>query len=272
MTIRLHISLLVLVSFACGKPARPALPGLVTITTRNFAFEAPDTLRSGPTTIRMVNAGPSRHHVQLYRLPEGRSIAEALAALPSSEPLPSWFVPVGGPEGAHDLTRESVVTLNLDPGLYLLACRFATSGVLHFAKGMVRPLVVVRNERPDTIDLPEPDVTVTLYDYGFEVSGPIRAGRRLIRVVNQGPHEHQLSLARLADGKGLADVIADYATEADDHVYDVLGGTAGLAPGTSNIVEFDLASGPHVLLCVVPDPKTGRDHVQYGMLKEVIVE
>jgi len=220
----------------------------------------------------MVNAAPSQHHVQLFRLLEGRSITEALEALPTSKALPSWIVPVGGPEGAHDLTRESVVTLNLDPGLYLLACRFTTSDVPHFAMGMVRPLVVVRNERPDTIELPEPDVTVTLYDYGFEVSGPIHAGRRVIRVVNQGPHEHQLSLARFADGKGLADVIADYETEADEHVYDVLGGTAGLAPGASNIVELDLASGSHVLLCVVTDPDTGREHVQYGMVKEVIVE
>jgi hypothetical protein len=84
MTIRrLHAPRLVLVLLACGKdPApRPTTPTLVTITTRNFAFEAPDTLRSGPTTIRMVNAAPSQHHVQLFRLLEGRSITEALDAL-----------------------------------------------------------------------------------------------------------------------------------------------------------------------------------------------
>jgi hypothetical protein len=179
---------------------------------------------------------------------------------------------VGGPEGAHDLTRASVVTLDLEPGLYLIACRFTTSGVPHFAMGMVRPLVVVPNERPGTIHPPELDVTMVLYDYGFEVSGPIRAGRRLIRVVNRGPHEHQLSLARFVEGKGLTDLMADYETEADEHVYDVLGGTAGLAPGASNIVEFELASGAYVLLCVVTDPKSGREHVQYGMVKEVMVE
>src|ERR1051325_7992644 len=46
------------------------------IHTKDFAFEAPDTITAGLTTFHLVNDGPNLHHVQLVRLDSAKTAAD----------------------------------------------------------------------------------------------------------------------------------------------------------------------------------------------------
>ena len=64
---------------------------------RDHTFEAPDTISSGPMTIRLVNEGPDLHHVWLVRLESGRTVGD-LVSLPvrGEKAMPDWAVDIGG--------------------------------------------------------------------------------------------------------------------------------------------------------------------------------
>lgn len=62
---------------------RATTPNVVTETARDFAFELPDTIPAGLTTIRLVNQGPDLHHAQLVRFEEGKTLQDYQAAMRS---------------------------------------------------------------------------------------------------------------------------------------------------------------------------------------------
>lgn len=48
--------------------AAPIAPAVVTVTAKDYSYEAPDTITAGMTTLRLVNQGKELHHIQLVRL------------------------------------------------------------------------------------------------------------------------------------------------------------------------------------------------------------
>ena len=56
--------------------AAPRQPAVVTFVTREYAFDAPDTIEAGATTIKLVNKGSEMHHVWLVRLDGGHTVAD----------------------------------------------------------------------------------------------------------------------------------------------------------------------------------------------------
>jgi hypothetical protein len=54
---------------------------VVEVRTREFAFVLPDTLAAGLTTFRLRNEGRQPHHLMLYRLEPGKSLADVSRAL-----------------------------------------------------------------------------------------------------------------------------------------------------------------------------------------------
>ena len=75
---------------AAEPPSQPAIePPVVTFVATDFAFEGPDTIAPGFTTIRMENRGPQEHHLILARLDEGKTIDSLMAffqATPNADP------------------------------------------------------------------------------------------------------------------------------------------------------------------------------------------
>src|SRR2546430_12665527 len=65
-------------------------------------------------------------------------------------------------------------------------------GVPHVMKGMMHPLTVTGGATPAT---PEPasDVTIKLTEYDFQLSRPLTAGKRVVRVENAGRSEEHTS-------------------------------------------------------------------------------
>ena len=251
-----------------GDAPGPAVVPVVTVRTHNYRFDAPDTVPAGWTWVRMVNETETLHHVQVYRLPGSRSAAEVVAALPDQEPMPTWLEPMGGPEGADDPHVPIQVAVLLEPGEYMLACRFETDGVMHLKKGMVHPLTVLASAgdtaRARWSELPD---TIWLQDFSFALTEPIEAGTHDFVVVNRGPHEHHVAVARLRPGMGLREILASYSDPDVPDAYDVVGGTAGIGAGLMNVARVHLEPGRYVLVCFVVDPATGRDHVQLSMVR-----
>src|ERR1700729_1999573 len=98
---RRHLSLAFMMTVAMlsagGSTGRHVPPRVrvVTITAREFAFDAPDTISAGPTTIRLFFRGRQEHFVQFVKLPGGNTSEDFLRALVAHEATP-WAMSVGG--------------------------------------------------------------------------------------------------------------------------------------------------------------------------------
>ena len=260
-----------LVSGGCARATEdPVTVSALHIVARDFAYQAPDTIPTGPIRLTFHNEGPSYHHVQIVHLTQEISYADVADSLPSTGVLPAWMVPVGGAEGADSIARDVTLELNLPPGRYLLLCRIITPAKqLHYRLGMFRPLVVIARGARDEVPSIAAETIVRLRDHAVDGPDSVRAGLRRFRVVNDGPTEHHVAIARLADGRTLNDVIN--AKPGPTPVFDVLGGTAGLATGQENVLEVRLRPGRYVYLCFVPDAASGREHYQMGMVRALTV-
>lgn len=252
-----------------GRPApTPAIPSVTVIAT-DYALQLPDTLRSGATRFRLVNQGKEFHHLWIARLEQGKTAADLLAALEAKGPLPGWVHEVGGPN-APAPGGEANATVALAPGSYVVACLIPGSDqVPHVMKGMMRPLTVLPATAPAAT--PRGDVTMTLHDYSFTLSGTLAAGRRTIEVRNGGPQPHEIELIQLAPGKTAADMLAWLRQSEGPPPGLPLGGVSPLARGSTAWFEADLVPGRYALICFVPDAKDGKAHFEHGMVQEIEV-
>jgi len=84
---------------------RTAKANVVTVTTVDYAFQAPDTIAAGRTTLRLVNNGKDFHHIWLIKLEGGHTLPELVEATKTQGPLPKWAVDVGGPNSPMPAAR-----------------------------------------------------------------------------------------------------------------------------------------------------------------------
>lgn len=245
-------------------------PHVVTITATDYAFQAPDTVESGATTLRLVNKGKELHHVFLIRLEQGKRLADVGAAMQSDGPMPAWAVPAGGPN-APAPGGESAATVELKPGRYAMICVIPSpDGKPHVMKGMSRELVVVPSKT--ATEMPKADITVTLKDYGFAFSKPLTAGKHEVLIVNEAEQPHEIVIAQLGPGKTAGELAAWLEKQAGPPPGKPYGGTVALAKGESNIIPLDVAPGDYALICFVPDAGDGKPHIAHGMLQQITVK
>ena len=171
---------------ACQPAAEPesntGAPPVLEMTALDYSFAAPDTIRSGWTTLRLNNETAEEiHEIDLSRLPEGVTYADFEKTIPvwsritervqagelvgpgevykaAGPKLPDW-APAEAITGRGLVSpgRTAEKTVDLEPGTYVMYC-FVKSpdGRVHLAKGMTRRLVV----RDDSTGAPEPDADV----------------------------------------------------------------------------------------------------------------
>lgn len=251
-------------------PMRRAAPAVVTITARDYAFDAPDIIKAGVTTIQLVNRGPDLHHVWLVRLDKGKTVEDFMQALKAGGPQPKWAVDVGGPNSPMP-GQQSNATLMLTPGQYVIACVIpAPDGVPHIMKGMVKPLLVTPSTSQATF-VPA-DVEITLSDYNFHLSRPLTAGKHVVRVRNTAPQSHEVALFKLEPGKTIPELLAWVEKPNGPPPAAIIGGVTGMARNTQNDISLDLTPGDYALLCFVPDAKDGKPHVAHGMMKQIRID
>jgi uncharacterized lipoprotein YbaY len=243
-------------------------PHVVTVVASDYTFDAPAEVPAGLTAIRLVNRGPSLHHIQLMRLDEGKTLDDFLAALKGDHP-PTWAVVAGGP--APPEVGDTTTTIEaLQPGTYALICFIpAKDGMPHVMKGMSHEMKVVAPARAAAP--PEADVVVTLVDYDFQLSQPLKAGKHTIRVENTASQPHEIAIVRLGPGKRPGDFAAWGMKPVGPQPGTIHGGVSGIMPGAHSFVELDLPPGDYGLLCFIPDAKDGKPHFEHGMMKTIKV-
>jgi hypothetical protein len=260
-------------SSAAAPGARTTAPHVVSVRATDYAFDAPTEIPAGMTTFRLVNDGSDLHHVQVVRLDSAKTVADLQQALKSNGKRPAWATNVGGPNATAPKT-EANATLNMEPGRYALVCSVhGPDDVAHVAKGMIQALTVTPQNGGATLaTAPTADAVLTLRDYAFDLSTPLRRGRQTIEVrtaANTQPHE--VVLARLLPGKTAEHFFAWMTKGEGSQPVTFLGGVADLVPGVSNYLTVDLAPGEYVLLCVVADAKDGKPHIMHGMVRMVTI-
>ncbi len=275
---------------ACAKPesgtvtdtAAPAAatasatvePTIVNVITRDYSFEAPDTITAGMVSLRLLNKGPEPHHIQLMRLKDGKTFADFATGMKNMKPdspLPPWVEMVGGPNAPSDTTNGQSVTQDLAAGSYVLMCAIPSPDhIPHFAKGMIRPLTVTPATGP-AATVPTADIRVTMSDYAWDVQPAISAGKHVVRLENAAEQPHEMLIVKLAPGKTAMEFAGWVESMQGPPPAMLMGGTTAMAKGGVAYVPIDLAPGEYALICFIPDAKDGKPHVAHGMVKSFTV-
>jgi hypothetical protein len=242
---------------------------VVRVSAEDFKFDAPDVIPAGLTEFRFLNKGPAFHHMQVLSLSGGKTVDDLRAALANPGPPPAWVKEVGGPN-APSPGIESNATMMLEPGNYALICFIDLGGPPHFMKGMIKGLRV-EAAKTAVAATPKADVTMTLVDYNFKLSSPVRAGTRTIRVHNAGAQHHEIELARLNPGVSAGEFMKWFDKMQGPPPGKALGGITGIEPGMSAYFTADFTPGNYALICFLPDAKDGKPHFAHGMLQQITV-
>jgi hypothetical protein len=255
---------------------RTAKANVVTVTTVDYAFEAPDTIAAGRTTLRLVNKGKDFHHIWLIKLEGGHTLPELVEATKKQGPMPKWAVDVGGPNSPMP-GGENSATLDLDPGKYVMVCVIPAmaDGQPHFMKGMLKEVTVAA--RPGVVQAgktvaPKPDVTMTLDDYSFNTSAPITSATKTIRIQNAAAQSHEVVIMKLDAGVTPEQFLQALEKPQGPPPGKILGGVTGIAKGRAIDLTATFTPGDYTLLCFVPDAKDGKPHIAHGMVKNFTVK
>ena len=267
-------------------------PRVVELSVANRAFQAPDTIDAGWTTLRFTNhTDEDVHYAHLVRLDSARSVQELVEhyakAIRESGPRPTWIVRFGGP-GAAGPHQTASVTQDLAPGNYVWICPVENEkGEPHFGVGEYRQFVVRAANAGTARETaePVPTATIRLVDHAFNPdSSLMKAGRHVIRVENDGGEPHDMNMMKLAQGRTVEDLQrflnperARRPGEKDEpapplhELGSMVGGVAAMAPSMAAYFDAELTPGEYALFCMVTAPD-GRSHIEHGMIRQIRVQ
>jgi hypothetical protein len=132
-------------------PAATTVAGAVPVTMKEYTFEIPASVTSGPQIWEMGNTGTQPHFLVLFGVPDGTTMNQVLATVntfmtgtPAADAL--------GFEDIHDVYDSSFISpgqhtwiqLDLDPGTYAAVCFFGdkATGQPHALLGMITVFTV----------------------------------------------------------------------------------------------------------------------------------
>ena len=250
-------------------PMVPPAVRIVDVMASNYAFDAPDSLVAGPVAFRLANHGAELHHLVIVPLPAGKNVGDLMREA-EGDHLPAWAAPIGGPN-AIDPGSHTETILELAPGRYAMVCIIpAADGMMHLKKGMAHEFVVT--PAGPAAPLPAADLSMTLADFGFTLSGPLTAGHHMLEVTNTAAQPHELVVFKLAPGKHLTDFLAWFQHPAGAPPASAVGGASPMVNGSRNVVALDVEKGTYGIICFLPDRTDGQPHFVHGMMKEITVE
>lgn len=187
---------------AGGEAEETGAPPVVEVTMMDYAFQAPDSIRSGWMTFQVANKGKEHHHYHLHPLPDGRTAEDFLTAviapldsltqlrragtIDSEEwqkayerVVPDWGklqnLKNRGGIGLLAPGRTARNTVKLEPGTYLLHCLIrAPDGRIHAALGM-RYFLTVTEEKTGAAP-PTPDIAARIFGRELQFPDTLSAG------------------------------------------------------------------------------------------------
>lgn len=268
---------------AASKASYDPATHVAVVHTKDFAFDAPDSVSAGWTNFHLINDGPAIHHMQFVRVDSGKTMQDVVTAMDAviagKAPPPAWLTIIAGPNAPNPGGSESDAMVNLAAGNYALLCLVDIPGhVAHFDKGMVRPLKVTAASGTPAAE-PTADITLTLADYKFETTGPLTtAGTHTFKVTNAGPQVHEVEIIRFSPGKTMKDLGEFMAAAmgpnppAGPPPADLIGGLSAGQPKQVAYFTANLTPGKYAMLCFISDAKDGKPHMEHGMVREFEVK
>ena len=245
----------------------------VVFVAHDYGFTGPDRIPAGVTTMQIVNQGQDVHHIQLVKLLQGKTGADFSAALKADPSrLPQWVKFMGGPNAVVP-GSQSVATMNLVEGNYLLICIIPDkAGAPHMALGMQKALSV-KGGKSALVSEPKAGTTITLRDFQFALSQPITPGLHTIGVMNHGTQPHEVVVVQLAPGASALDFVR--AVEPGGSGLPPgkpIGGLVGMETRDHAFFTAQFEPGRYGLICFFPDAATGQPHFARGMTTEFTVK
>lgn len=110
-------------------------------------------------------------------------------------------------------------------------------------------------------------VTFTASDYAYSGPSQVPAGLTAIRLVNTGSELHHLQIVKLAEGKGLQDLLSAMAEGHHPDWASFRGGPNAVEPGAELASVQNLEPGRYAMVCIIPSPD-GVLHLMKGMVGE----
>lgn len=256
---------------ACGgstNSTRATIPSF-TIVAKDYTFTAPQGLHAGLVALKLDNQGSEDHHAQLFRLNDGVTQHQFSDALHEGPDKALALGTTAGGPGVVAPGGQQEVMLDLPAGQYVMICLVSgPDGHMHAEKGMISFFTVDAASGQVQPSQPVADREVNLHDFGFSMPSTLNAGAQTLKVTNDGPQPHEMSLVKLADGKTIDDMRAFMSSGAPEGPppFTSVGGMQAIAPHTAGWLKLNLQPGNYVALCFVPDPTSGKAHAELGMV------
>lgn len=272
---------------------------LLYVTGYDYSYRMPSRVRPGMTEIVFTNRGHEEHMAQLVRLKGNTSERQVLNAFnalfsPAAQQNPSLeakdmrhllsiAVPAGGANGILPGSNQHVI-VNLPVGRYVVLCLEASAnGVAHFDKGMYHALTVTHNaprladsDDPYWGNRPAAAGTIVEVDHSIVMPRVMSHSRPMVLQVNVRTQTHELQLQRVPNGTTRAQYLQCLTGPQSQCAVSGppvdMGGTAALAPGSTQWVELNLRPGTYAAICFVPDIHTGMPHAFMGMVTIFVVK
>lgn len=249
----------------------------VEIVGLDYAFQIPAQIRSGPTTIRFVNKGKFAHELNVVLLKRGATMQQFVAASNAGQPLAPLIEGTVGVVFAQPGAAGGgrLVTDLLPDREYALRCIFkdSASAPRHFMLGMYGSIRTDGARARETSALRAD--TIVGMDYAFRAPTHLAPGRHRLAFVNAGKQRHEVSLALLAKGVSLKQVMLDEAAGRDSDDWFEAGLGVLHSPGGSSpvgLLEVDLLPGrEYLIICNFSDTPTSPRHLRLGMLGGITV-
>jgi hypothetical protein len=113
-------------------------------------------------------------------------------------------------------------------------------------------------------------------EYAYVIPETIEGGWTTLEFANTGSEWHEFALAKLEDGRTIADVrryLADPKSQQQPPPawVQIRAGIPTLEAGEQAALTQRLEPGRYVLLCFLP-AADGKTHIEHGMLREFVVE
>ncbi len=247
--------------------AAPADTAPIAVTVTDDAITIPDTIAPGMETLAFSNLGTMQHSVQLFRIDDGVTLDQVMAAAAAMTDDPATQL------AFYNLVAPYAGADTLDPGTSQTVSEDLMDGTYVAAdtNGMNGPHAVFTVTGDETgAAEPQADFSVTEQEFSFTAPTTVQAGENIVEVTNAGQQIHMMSLVRLDPGKTIQDVIAllssGGAQGGPPPWAHPVPGVPDLAPGLSAYTVLNLDPGTYVMLCFDIDPATMQPHVAEGMI------